>query len=236
MTAIWVSPSNQPGPRLYVAEKDARRFLATVLNASIGAARVDGAQTVLTVSLEVDGVTYFVPTCRPSWKVCDVLLALRAANGAIAAHLEDAHELRGTLRAAGSRAVLDPQSGLQDLAELEWVLETTPPPDPLSTCLLRGFPFAYQEEDVLRFLAEQGVAASDLHGVILEQYRKSGRFTGYVRVGLASSSCKAFHGRIHGAWAAERYIEVVNILHPDVPKKGCLDSAVENVCLADLIS
>ena len=236
MAALWVSPPDQPGPRLYVAEKDARRFLATVLSASIGAGGVEGLQTAVTVSLEVDGVTYFVPTCRPNWKVCDVLLALRAANGAIATHLEDAHELRGTLREARSKAVLDPQSGLQDLAEREWILEATPPLDPLSTCLLRGFPFTYKEEDVLGFLTEHGVPTSDLHGVTLEHHRRKGRFTGYVRVSLASSSCEAFRGRIHGAWAAERYIEVVTILRLETAIKGCLDSAVEKVCLAEFMS
>jgi len=236
MAALWVSPPDQPGPRLYVAENDARRFLASAVNASIGAGGTESARTVLTVSLEVGGVTYLLPACRPNWKVCDVLLALRAANGAIAALLENAHELRGTLREARSKAVLDPQSGLQDIAEREWILEAPSPPNPLSTCLLRGFPFAYKEEDVLRFLAEHGVPSSDLHGIALEQHRKSGRFTGYVRVGLASSSCEAFRERIHGAWAAERYIEVVKILGPEAASKGSLDSAVEKVCLADLMS
>ena len=235
MAALWVSPPDQPGPRLYVAENDARRFLASAVNASIGAGGTESARTVLTVSLEVGGVTYLLPACRPNWKVCDVLLALRAANGAIAAHLEDAHELRGTLREARSKAVLDPQSGLQDLAEREWILEAPPPPNPLSTCLLRGFPFTYKEEDVLRFLAEHGVPSSDLHGVVLE-HRKSGRFTGYVRVGLASSSCEAFRGRIHGAWAAKRYIEVLEILRLEAASKGSLDSAVEKVCLAEFMS
>lgn len=209
---LWAVEDTDGQPSPFVSGDVMRRLVDLLMAATwplhAPAVASAGERVTVTLRLSLDSASRVAAAFPPSWTVRDALVGL-AARGQLSKSLIGAFDAPDVAAiSVDSGEALKLSTPLALAAANAWALVST---KASSFCILRGFPWTYQVDDVLEFLWRHGMARSDVVHVWLESSRRSKqRFCGNVVVALSGAvSLATCAARMHHRWAGPRYIEVM---------------------------
>jgi len=215
MSSLWIASCDSQ-PKLFVLDSDARQLLTCCGGYEVSPSCCEFKR--MTVGVLIEGVRYILDDCLTHWCVRDVLMMLRSVYPRLATLLPLNKDHSWHVSTASQEA-LDMTDPLCSVASLKWVVthcgydKAKAPTQPCSlntVCILRGLPFEFKTADVLRFLRIRGIPEEDVRAAEVIRYKNNNRSSGHAKLCISGSfDYDAIFGRLHGAYAGTRYVEVL---------------------------
>jgi hypothetical protein len=141
-----------------------------------------------------------------------VLLALRAEHDCIAALLPAPYCARWQVLQKSTGEVTSFHRTVSRVRVAEWELvqrKTNPKAHSFQTCVIRGFPFEYTEEDISATLRENGIGDISSADISLGR-KRNGTSNGYAEFSLPPGiTFQSAQKMLEGIVVGNRYIEVL---------------------------
>ena len=217
MQTLWVVTTDFE-LRLYALEADVEKLIHA-LGFRVCCLNPAPPEKTIAVSIGINNQAFALGACPLSWFVRDVVIALRCQHPSIADVISVDDAGVWEVRTVADDMLLPMTTALEVVPSVAWILKHRNPQTSQlgSKVILRGFPFAWIDDDIWYFLRRNNAADSvrELKRVMRKKPKSdrvtTPRFLGIVEVFLASdSNIREFTSSVHHAIAGERYIEILN--------------------------